>query len=119
VSSSRSSRPCCFSYKDASLSGQIAQQNALPVADDFRVDVFVRRGVLSEPLPTCTPAFGGECTIAYKRLVAAQGQIRQFAMKRAVDVRCPRFSRPMVVCPIFSSRLAMIDVRLALPQRSP
>ena len=59
---------------------------------------------------------GAEFTRTYSY---RHGTRRSEAMKRAAEDRCASRSLPMVVCPIFSSRLAMIDVRLALPQRSP
>src|SRR5579871_6180845 len=96
--------------KDAALTRQIAQQDPLPVADGFGADVLVSVRILEHRVYVHA-AFVGEGAVPDIRLSSA--------MKRAAEVSCVSRSLPMVECPIFNSRLAMMVVRFALPQRSP
>ena len=65
-------------------------------------------------------ALVGEGALADEGLVVAQRQVGQLGDEAAAtELRPASFSGPMVVWPSFSSRLAMMEARLALPQRSP
>ena len=105
--------------QDVAAAGEIADQDALAVADGLGRDVLVGGGILQDGADVHA-AFVGEGALADERLVVAERQVGQLGDEAAdAGQRLASLSRPMVVWPSFSSRLAMTEARLALPQRSP
>ena len=66
---------------DVAAAGEVADQDALAVADEFRLDVFVGGGILQDRADVHA-ALVGEGALADEGLVVAQRQIGQLAMKR-------------------------------------
>ena len=103
---------------DVAAAREIADQDALAVADEFRLDVLVGGRILQHRADV-NAALVREGALADEWLVVAQRQIGQIGDEARHAVSPASRRGRSVSWPSFSSRLAMMLTRLALPQRSP
>ena len=104
--------------EDIGAAREIAEEDALAVADGGRSDVFIGRGIADHGAHV-DAALVGESAMADVGLVVAERQIGQFRDEARHGGEAGELAGADTVWPSLSSRFGMMEHRLALPQRSP